>query len=68
MIGVVAVGFTVWFWLLSVYPASGMASYAFLTPLFGVLFGWLMFGEQLTVGLVIALALVGAGIWLVNRK
>ena len=68
VIGVVAVGFTVWFWLLSVYPASGMASYAFLTPLFGVLFGWLMFGEQLTAGLVIALALVGAGIWLVNRK
>ena len=68
VIGVVAVGFTVWFWLLSVYPASGMASYAFLTPLFGVLFGWLIFGEQLTPSLIIALALVGAGIWLVNRR
>lgn len=68
VIGVVAVGFTVWFWLLSVYPASGMASYAFLTPLFGVLFGWLIFGEQLTPSLIIALVLVGAGIWLVNRR
>lgn len=68
VIGVVAVGFTVWFWVLSVYPASAMASYAFLTPLFGVGFGWLIFGEQLTASLVIALALVGAGIWLVNRR
>lgn len=68
VIGVVAVGFTVWFWVLSVYPASSMASYAFLTPLFGVLFGWLIFGEQLTPSLILALALVGAGIWLVNRR
>ena len=68
VIGVVAIGFTVWFWVLSKYPASGVASYAFLTPLFGVVFGWLIFGEQLTPGLIIALALVGAGIWLVNRR
>ena len=68
VIGVVAIGFTVWFWVLSKYPASGVASYAFLTPLFGVVFGWLIFGEQLTLGLIIALALVGAGIWLVNKK
>lgn len=68
VIGVVAIGFTVWFWVLSIYPASDMASYAFLSPLFGVLFGWLIIGEQLTPTIVIALALVGAGIWLVNRR
>lgn len=68
VIGIVAIGFTAWFWVLSKYPASGVASYAFLTPLFGVVFGWLIFGEQLTISLIIALALVGGGIWLVNRR
>lgn len=68
VIGVVAIGFTVWFWVLSIYPASDMASYAFLSPLFGVLFGWLIIGEQLTFTIILALILVGAGIWLVNRR
>ena len=65
---VVAAGFAVWFWVLSIYPASDMASFAFLTPLAGVLLGWLIFDEKLTMTIVLALALVGAGIWLVNRK
>ncbi|MGB7286954.1 MAG: DMT family transporter [Salaquimonas sp.] len=65
---VVAFGFALWFWVLSIYPSSNMASFAFLTPLFSVFFGWLFFNEQLTVTLVVALTLVGAGIYLVNRK
>lgn len=68
VLGVVAIGFTLWFWILSIYPASDMASYAFLSPLFGVIFGWLIIGEALTVNIVLALALVAAGIWLVNRR
>ncbi|MCB1463754.1 MAG: DMT family transporter [Nitratireductor sp.] len=67
-IGVVAIGYMVWFWVLSIYPASDMSSFAFLTPLFGVTFGWLILGEPLTANIVAALALVGIGIWLVNRK
>ena len=65
---VVCVGFVAWFWVLSVYPASDMASFSFLAPLFGVLFGWLLLGEPLTWNIVIALAFVGVGIVLVNRK
>jgi len=65
---VVAIAYMVWFWVLSVYPASDMASFAFLTPLFGVGFGWLILGEKLTLNVVASLALVGAGIWLVNRR
>ena len=65
---VVSVGFLTWFWVLSVYPASDMASFSFLAPVFGVIFGWLVFDEPLTVAVVLALALVAVGIVLVNRK
>ncbi|MEM9279235.1 MAG: DMT family transporter [Pseudomonadota bacterium] len=65
---VVCIGFMTWFWVLSVYPASDMASFSFLAPLFGVLFGWLVLGEQLTWTIVIALVFVGIGIILVNRR
>jgi len=67
-VGVVSVGFVVWFWVLSVYPASEMASYAFLTPVFGVIFGWLVLGEQIGLSVVGALALVSVGILLINRR
>lgn len=68
VIVVVCIGFVTWFWVLKVYPASDMASFSFLAPLFGVLFGWLILDEQLTWTVVVALILVGAGIVLVNRK
>jgi drug/metabolite transporter (DMT)-like permease len=68
VIAVTSVGFLVWFHILKIYPASDMASFAFLTPLFGVLFGWLILSEQLTLNVMGALVLVGAGIWLVNRR
>jgi drug/metabolite transporter (DMT)-like permease len=60
--------YLVWFWLLARYPASGVASFAFWTPLFGVLAGALLLGERLTGGLGIAAALVAAGIVLVTRR
>lgn len=65
---VVSFGFLMWFRVLAVYPASDMASFGFLTPLFGVMFGWLILGETITLEFVGALALVCIGIVLVNRK
>ncbi|MEO1292846.1 MAG: DMT family transporter [Pseudomonadota bacterium] len=65
---VVCVGFLTWFWVLSVYPASDMASFGFLAPVFGVFFGWLILGEDLTPSLIAALVLVGIGIFLVSWK
>ena len=41
VIVVVCIGFLTWFWILSIYPASDMASFGFLAPLFGVFF-WLV--------------------------
>jgi drug/metabolite transporter (DMT)-like permease len=68
VLAVVCFGFLTWFWVLSVYPASSMASYSFLAPVFGVFFGWLILGEQMTETIMIALVLVSAGVYLVNRK
>jgi drug/metabolite transporter (DMT)-like permease len=64
---VVAIGFVVWFWILSVYPVAEMASFSLLTPIFGIIAGWWIFDEQLSSGFFLALALVGAGLILVNR-
>jgi drug/metabolite transporter (DMT)-like permease len=56
-----------WFWLLRRYPPSQLASFTFLTPLFGVMAGGLLLSEPMTGMLLLALVLVGSGIYLVNR-
>jgi drug/metabolite transporter (DMT)-like permease len=68
VIGVVAIGFVVWFWILSIYPVSKMASFSLLTPIFGVFSGWLIFDDALPIGFIASLAMVGAGLILVNRS
>jgi len=68
VLAVVSIGFLTWFWVLSIYPASDMAVFSFLAPVFGVLFGWLILGEVLGANVLIALVLVSAGIALVNLR
>ena len=65
---VATAAFLTWFWILSIYPASDMASFSFLAPLFGVMFGWLILGEDIGVSDIGALGLVAAGLVLINRK
>ena len=57
--------FSLWLILLSRYPASQLATIAFLTPFFGISLGSLMRGEPLTWPLAIGGILVGLGIYLV---
>jgi len=64
---VVAFTYLVWFWLMRRYPASGLASFTFLTPAFSVLLGSLLLGEMLTMNVGLALALIAAGLIVVNR-
>ena len=68
IIAVASLGFLVWFWLMSIYPASSVASFSFLSPIFAVIFGWLLLGEDVGVQVWIALGLVSAGIYLINRR
>lgn len=60
--------YLVWFWLIRSYPATKLASFTLLTPVFGLLLGALLLGEPITTRLVVALAAVAAGIVLVNRR
>jgi drug/metabolite transporter (DMT)-like permease len=57
-----------WFWLLSRYLGGRLAVFGFLTPLFGVMAGAVVLGEPLRPAFLGALAMVGAGIWLVNAR
>ncbi len=63
---IVALSFVFWFRMLGRYPASAVASFSFLTPVFGVLAGWLVLGESVGPVIIGALALVCAGIVLIN--
>jgi len=57
-----------WFKLIHIYPVSQLAVFTFLTPVFGVAFGAIFLGEQLTKGLIFGLVFVSAGIYLTNYK
>jgi drug/metabolite transporter (DMT)-like permease len=59
--------YVTWFWLITRYPASSLAAFSFLTPVFGVMFGGLLLGEPITPALAASVALLAAGIYLVNR-
>jgi len=59
--------YLVWFWLIRHYPATRLASFTMLTPVFGLVLGALLLGEPVTARLLIALATVATGIVLVNR-
>lgn len=65
---VTAISYLVWFWLIRSYPATRLASFTLLTPVFGLLLGALLLGEPITARLVAALAAVAVGIVLVNRR
>ncbi len=63
----VSAGFLLWMWLMKIYPASGVTSFSFLSPVVGVAFGWLLLNETVGYALWLALVLVAAGLVLVNR-
>lgn len=64
---IVFAGFLMWLWLLSIYPAASVAAFSFLSPVFGVGLGWLLLGEHVGPEILLALALVVAGLILINR-
>ncbi len=68
IIWIAFITYVAWFWLISNYAVSRLASFTFLTPIFGVIAGGVFLNEPITIYLLCALFLVGAGIYLVNRK
>jgi drug/metabolite transporter (DMT)-like permease len=64
---VVSITFTIWFVLVVRYSAARLSVFTFLAPLIGVAAGHLVLGEPLTPAFAVAVALVAAGLLLVNR-
>ena len=67
LIAVLVFSHTCVFWLIRHYPATRLAAFTLLTPLFGLLAGVGLLHEPLTARLLIACAAVAVGIALVNR-
>jgi drug/metabolite transporter (DMT)-like permease len=64
---VVGITFLIWFFLIKAYSASKLSSFTFMTPLFGVLSGYLILNDPITLPFAGAALLVIFGLWLVNR-
>ena len=60
--------YLLWFWLIRHYPATRLASFTMLTPVFGLVLGAWLLAEPITARLVVALVTVAAGIYLVNQR
>lgn len=60
------IGFLIWTSLLSRHGANELASYSFLTPAFGLVFGPMLLGERASAYLLAGGALIIFGIYLVN--
>jgi drug/metabolite transporter (DMT)-like permease len=61
------VAFLLWLHLLRIYGASAASAWHFMMPPLGMLFGWLILGEQVSAPDLIGIVPVAAGIWLVTR-
>ncbi|GAA0591188.1 DMT family transporter [Craurococcus roseus] len=66
-VGVAAVSYLAWFWLIARHSTSRLSAFSVLTPIFGVLAGVALLGERVGPLFGVAVALVAAGLWLVNR-
>ena len=68
VIVIMCLGFIGWLWIMSKYSASSTSSFAFLTPISGVLFGWLMMDDVINEQIFISLFLTCLGIYIINKK
>lgn len=64
---VTAFTYLLWFWLVRHYPAAGLSSFTFLSPVLGVVAGGVLLGEPLSWRIFVALGLIAAGLVIVNR-
>lgn len=58
--------YLVWFWMLRRYLAARLGVMAFMTPLFGVLMGYLLLDEHTTLVFLLGAGLTVAGLLVVN--
>ena len=59
--------YMLWFWMISRFSVSALTAFTFFAPLFGTVLGALVLSEPVPPMVWIGMALVGGGIYLVNR-
>ena len=62
------ISLVIWFKLIHEYSVSRLTAFTFFTPIFGVLFGIALLGEEFTNSLMVGLPLVCLGIFIVNWR
>jgi drug/metabolite transporter (DMT)-like permease len=62
------ISLVIWFRLIHEYSVSRLTAFTFFTPIFGVLFGIALLGEEFTNSLMVGLPLVCLGIFIVNWR
>jgi drug/metabolite transporter (DMT)-like permease len=56
------IAFTAYVWLLQVSSPSRVSTYAFVNPVIAVAAGWLLGGEVVTLPMLMAAAVIAAGV------
>lgn len=64
---VVGITFLIWVAMVKSYSANRLSAFTFLTPLFGVIGGYVIMNDPITPVFIVAAVLVIAGLILVNR-
>ncbi|OQW61691.1 MAG: multidrug DMT transporter permease [Proteobacteria bacterium SG_bin9] len=64
---VVGITFLIWVAMVKSYSANRLSAFTFLTPLFGVIGGYVIMNDPITPAFIVAAVLVIAGLILVNR-
>lgn len=65
-VAVAFASYLAWFWLVSTYPATQIAGFTFLTPIFGIAAGALLLHEPLSAALFVGVAAIAVGMWLLR--
>jgi len=67
-IWIASITYLVWYWLILRHSAPKLSSFTFLTPIFGVVAGWILLEESLSSQLLTSMMFVACGIYLVNKN
>ena len=62
------VGFTAYVWLLRVSTPARVSTYAYVNPVIAVVLGWTFGGEELNARMLIAAAVIVAGVVLIVMR
>ena len=60
--------YLMWFRMILTYPAGRVSGFTFLSPLFGIAFGWALMGDALSWGLLAGVVAIVFGMRMVNTR